>query len=484
VNQVVAYPEKPINRLNLSERMLGRRTTLKLAQEPQTQAEADLAGDIFWSVFRHDPKMREETPEGREGNRILMDYMMNNSGYSQAQAKVAGNLPAAMFSSNLLYLHLTSEEVAQEILKKQEEAQAAAQRKQEAENAANALSAAGMPGEAAEARAAAAAAAADHQAAVQALQELGEKLEKDTVARASLMSAGKKAAEEGEKIAQEMEGWGMGAGEESAMNPDEAQRFLDQRRGKLARIAQMIGRMKGLALKARASDPKPYGYVPHGAEYSHDLLRAFPEQAARLSNANHPALRVMAVRDYLDNGLLSWQMASEGKEAGDFYMLVDESASMSDGPEIAAKGVALGVAKAAREDGRNYRIGSFSSDRDVRELSSDDDWKAHMAWASRFQNGGTDFGLALTWAMNRMTADGVTNNDLVIVTDGDGYLTAEVRQQFEHFKEATGTRLFFIPIGFDGGHSRLTPVADKIFSIDDIARDADSVAREIGGWMR
>lgn len=484
MNQVSAYPEKPISRLNLSERMLGRRTTLELAQEPKTQAEADLAGDIFWSVLRHDPKMHEEAPEGREGNRILMDYMMSNSGYSQAQSKVAGNLPAAMFSSNLLYLHLTSEEVAQEILKKQQEAEEAAQRKQQAEAAAQALAAAGMPGEAAQARADAADAAADHQAAVEALKALGEKLDTDTVARASLMAAGRKAAEEGEKIAQEMEGWGVGAGEESAMNPNDAQRFLDERRGKLAKIAQLIGRMKGLALKARASDPKPYGYVPHGAEYSHDLLRAFPEEATRLSSANHPALRVMAVRDYLDNGLLSWQMASEGKEAGDFYMLVDESGSMSGDDEIAAKGVALGVAKAAREDGRNYRIGSFSSDKAVRELSSDDDWQAHMRWASQFQSGGTDFDLALEWAMKRMTADGVINNDLVIVTDGDGYLTADVRQQFEHFKEATGTRLFFIPIGFDAVNSRISPVADKIFSISDIARDADNVAREIGGWMR
>lgn len=481
---VTAYPQRPVSRLNLAERMLGRRTDLNLAKEPETVAQADLAGDVFWSLLRHEPKFHEETPAGREGNRMLIDYMMDNPGYKAAQEQVAGNLPAALFSSSLMYLHLTSEEVAQDILKKQQEAEEAAQRQQEQQNAADAFANAGMQEQAAEARAAAAQAAADHQAAVAGLAELKEKLDGDTVARAALMNAGKQAAAEGERMAAEMEGWGMGAGEEGQINPQDALDFLKSRKGKLAKIAQMIGRMKRVALKARASDPQPFGYMPRGAEYAQDLTRVFPEQAARLSNQNHPALRAMAVREYLESGLLSWKMAAEGKEAGDFYMLVDESGSMSGMPEIAAKGVALGVAKAAREDGRNYTVGSFSSDCGIRELKSGDSWKAHMAWAAEFQGGGTDFDEALTWAIDRMEADQVTNNDLVIVTDGDGYLSHEVKRRFTHFKEATGTRLFYVPIGFDPAHSRLFSLADKVLPISDITSDAETAAREIGSWMR
>ena len=481
---VKAYPEKPISRLNLAERMLARRTELPLAKEPGSVAEADLAGDVFWSVFRHEPRMNVETPDGREGNRMLIDYMMDNPGYAAAQQQVAGNLPAAIFSSSLMYLHLTSEEVAQDILKKQQEAAEAAQRQQEQQAAAEAFSQAGMQQEAAEARAAAAQAGAEHQQAVAEMAALKEKLDGDTVARASLMAAGKKAAAEGEAMAAEVEGWGMGAGEERQINPQDALAYLNARKGKLARIAQMVGRMKRVALKARASDPQPYGYMPHGAEYAQDLTRIFPEQAARLSQQNHPALRAMAWQEYMDNGLLSWKMAAEGREAGDFYMLVDESGSMIGDPEIAAKGVALGVAKAAREDGRNYTVGSFSSGRGIRELRSGASWQQHMGWAAAFQNGGTDFDEALTWAINRMEGDQVTNNDLVIVSDGDGRLTHEVKQRFIHFKEATGTRLFFIPIGYDAEGSSLFGIADKVLPIDDITSDAETVAREIGGWMR
>ena len=481
---VKAYPEKPVSRLNLSERMLGRRTALALARQPETQAEADLAGDIFWSIFRHDPRLREETPEGREGNRILMDYMMKNSGYQTAQSQVAGNLPASIFSSNLMHVHLTSEEVAQEILKKQEEAEKAAKRQAEKKAEQQAAQAAGKHKEAAQAGAAAAEAGADQQAALEALQGLAEKLDGDTVAKASMMAAGKKAAEEGQKIAAEMQGWGLEPGEEGTINPQDALEYLKSRKGKLERIAQMVGRMKKVALNARATDPKPYGYTPHGAEYSRDLLRVFPDQAARLSQANHPALRMMAVQEFLDTGLLSWEMAADGKEAGDFYMLVDESGSMSGSPEIAAKGIALGIAQAAKADGRNYTIGSFSSYEDVREINSGADWKAHMEWATTFQGGGTDFNLALEWAMRKMEADEVTNNDLVIVTDGDGNLTPEMAQRFTHFKEATGTRLFFIPIGFDPKSSRLHAISDKILPVDDLTQDAEGVAREIGSWMR
>lgn len=481
---VKAYPQKSISRLNLAERMLAARTDLPLAKEPGSVAESDLAGDVFWSVFRHEPRLKEETPAGREGNRLLLDYMTDNPGYKEAQAQVAGNLPAAIFSSTLMHMHLTSEEVAQDILKKQQEAEEAAQRQQQQEAAADALAAAGQQEAAAEARAAAAQAGEEHQAAVAAMAEMKEKLDGDTVARASLMAAGKKAAAEGQQMAAEMEGWGLGAGEETKINAQDALDFLKARRGKLAKIAQMIGRMKRIALKARASDPQPFGYMPRGAEYSQDLLRVFPEQAARLSTNNHPALRALAVREYLDNGFLSWKMDAEGKEAGDFYMLVDESGSMGGMPEIAAKGVALGVAKAAREDGRNYTIGSFSSDRGIRELRSGATWQEHMAWASAFQGGGTDFNEALNWAMTRMEGDQVTNNDLVIITDGDGYLRHETAKRFTHFKEATGTRLFFIPIGFDPESSTLAAIADKVLSIDDITSDAETVAREIGGWMR
>ena len=481
---VKAYPEKAVSRLNLSERMLGRRTELALARQPETQAERDLAGDIFWSIFRHDPRLQPETPEGREGNRILLDYMMKNPGYQQAQNQVAGNLPASIFSSNLMHVHLTSEEVAQEILKKQEEAEEAAKRQAEKKLEQQAAQAAGLNKQAAEAGAAAAEAGADHKAALEALQGLAEKLDGDTVAKASMMAAGKKAAEEGQKIAAEMQGWGLEPGEEGTINPQEALEYLRNRKGKLQQIAQMVGRMKKVALNARATDPKPYGYTPHGAEYSHDLLRVFPEQAARLSQANHPALRIMAVQEFVDSGLLSWQMAADGKEAGDFYMLVDESGSMSGRPEIAAKGIALGIAQAAKADGRQYKIGSFSSYEPVREVNSDADWKAHMEWATTFQGGGTDFNLALEWAIQQMEADEVTNNDLVIITDGDGNLTPEMAQRFTHFKEASGTRLFFIPIDYDATASRLYAISDRILPIDDVTQDAESVAREIGSWMR
>ena len=481
---VKAYPEKANSRLNLGERMLARRTELPLAKAPANVAEADLAGDVFWSIFKHEPKLTEVPPAGREGNRLLLDYMMSNPGYTAAQEQVAGNLPAALFSSSLMYLHLSSEEVAQDVLKKQQEAEEAAKRQQEQEAAADAFAGAGMSKEAEEARAEAAKAGAQHKAAVDGLAALKEQLEGDSVARASLMAAGKKAADEGKAIAAEMEGWGMGAGDAGRLDPQEALNYLNSRRGKLARIAQMIGRMKRLALKARAADPQPYGYAPRGAEYAQDLTRIFPEQAARLSNNNHPALRALAIREYLDNGLLSWKMAADSKEAGDFYMLVDESGSMSGAEEIAAKGIALGVAKAAREGERNYTIGSFSSDEPVVEIDSEASWQAHMEWASNFQGGGTDFNLALTWAMDKMEGAKVTNNDLVIITDGDGRLTSDVARRFAHFKEASGTRLFFIPIGFDGSHSTLSAIADKILSVDDVTQDAESVACEIGSWMR
>lgn len=502
-NKIKALPSKTVQKLNLGERMLGKRLELELPDSvtAETESRQDLVGDTFFQMFKRDPRFKEQVPEGREANRLLLDWAGSNSGFKKARQTVRGNLPASITSAKLMYAHLTTDEVYQEALKKQDEADEAKKEAQKQQTMANAFgqAASDLEGEGdsdgaktqreneAQAKLDAGQALEKYNQAVAQLKEEIEKLENNKLAQASLNSAANEAEEEGEKVQAAMRGWGTDAGNQINSDPAQALKFMELYSEKLQQISEMIGRMKGIALNARKSI-KTTGFIPSDIEQSQDLTRTLPTELARLSQANHPALRTLAWVEYLDNGLRSWKMSGDGDKAGNFYAALDESYSMYGIEEIISKGVLLGICQTAKDEGREYRLGAFASNHnDIRELYSETSWEEHLNWASSFIGGGTSFDKALTWIMDAMEKDGEDGMELadaVVITDGYAPLSKEVADRWLEIKDETGARLLYIPVVPEDYDNKLKDIADKVLPITSLQDGGENIAKQTASWLR
>lgn len=169
-------------------------------------------------------------------------------------------------------------------------------------------------------------------------------------------------------------------------------------------------------------------------------------------------------------------------------------------PEVAAKGLALGIARSLQEDKiekRSYALTTFGSDRDPTITVTDkDDWKQHLDWARKAPYGGTSFDLALRNAMGhieKMQKAGVLGADVVLITDGECGLSSKVKEEWLTFKEKIKARLFYIELG-GGWHygkksedfynAKMRDLADWSFHIPELTKEVaaeltEKIARSI-----
>lgn len=492
-----ALPDKSTLSLTPRQRGLGRLARIQLPREPGGVAEKDLAGDLFHSMFQVEPVDRPDVPEERQVNRALMDWMKETHGWEESRASTAGNLAASMMASSLMWAHLTNDETMAEALKKQEEAEAAANEARAQQAAANAMMQAAaqmeqagdaggagkLRAQAQQAQAHAAAAqqnAAD--AAAQAAAMMGEAREKP-LKNAKMAAAAKATAQQAKEVAEAAAGWGMGSGSLVNTDPKAALEFLKHNTGKIARIARLAGRMRGFALQAR-KERAPRGIIPTRVGLTQDMHHVFTSELAMLRPDAPPAMRAQKIAQFVDSGLLGYVPTGEAEKDGPFVAAVDVSPSMRwpDAREIVAKAVALGVAQAAKMDGREYILFAFGSDpRLITVVKSDMGWGEHLKWAQASQNGGTDFDLAIGKAIELL--GDLCRADCLFISDGEAGVAGETVQMWRAFQEATGARMFYVPVG-RGGYIDIEDLADQVYHLADLDEETGAgLAAQLGRWI-
>jgi len=244
---------------------------------------------------------------------------------------------------------------------------------------------------------------------------------------------------------------------------------------KLAKIADLIGRLKGIALSSRNSKTAD-GFTPNGVEYTKDFSRIFTNELVKLSQSN-PS-RNLAVAQWAEQGLMGWEMEAEKQEKGNFYAAIDGSGSMRN--RIAtAKSFALALAQIAREDGRDYKMIEFGAGDDpLIEISSTDTIGEHFKWASSFLNGGTDFNKPLEYILDHIEADAIPDADIVFVTDGTATMQSRTVNRFKELQEEHGFKLYAIYI-HSQPNSELSGLAEKSFNLKS-EDDWEEIAAQIG----
>jgi uncharacterized protein with von Willebrand factor type A (vWA) domain len=485
-NTVKALPQISTLQLTPGDRAMGRLASINLPDAPEGDAQADLAGDIFFEMFQSSPTAREEVPEERGVNRSLLDWMGSTHGWGEARTSTIANMPASMAASGLMWAHLQTDEVLKEALNQQEEASqktAEAKAKQMAADAMAQSSNREMQRQAGQVQAEADQLRQEAAAAAAAAQAIVEDAQGKPFKQAAMMAAAKEASKEAGETAEAMAGWGLGPGSHIYSDPKAAQDFLAANQGKIARIARLAGRMRGFALQSR-KERVPMGFVPTEVGLTQDLMRLFPTELFLLRPDAPAFLRVGKVTQFMEAGLLGYKPVGDAEKRGPFVAAVDVSPSMRVGDrEIVAKAVALGVAQVAKQEGRPYVLFAFGSDkRLMTAVTSKDDWSAHLNWTANSQNGGTDFDMALTEVMRHLVEMGKDSKgaDALFISDGEAGVGQGTRSDWRDFAAQTGARLLYVPVA-KSYYTDMEDTADKVIHVADLDEDAgEELAGELG----
>lgn len=463
--------------LSSYERALGRMVDIETgATQPDTAGLRDLVGDCFWACYKPEVTLKDPVPAGREFNATMLKWLQGSPAWESTRATtLAGIFPSAM-SAGLLYQGLINDETIKEAMQKEKEAEKAAQAAEEAAKEAAAQKAAadatGDPAlqqaaqNAAQKAAQAQAQAGQKKAAAQAQleQTLGKK-HADAVRGTILQQANEKT----EKAVDMMTGWGLEPGTltagDSAKVLDTLKRLDQKNTGWIAKITELMGRVKGTALQAKAKQTHTSGVV-YSDGFTSKLHNIFPSELALLRPDSNPLLRATQMASYADHGLIGLIEGTQSEKQGDMLIFCDESGSMRGLPVLRAKALSLGIGQAAKEGGQEYQIFSFG-DRIFHGVNSSQGIPAHMEWAGKFaDDSGTDFNAVIDAAIQYIEnlPEGRREScDVVVITDGGSSIRDEVAARFRELQKVLGTRLVGVLVQVQS--NGLASVTDRVIHV-------------------
>lgn len=276
--------------------------------------------------------------------------------------------------------------------------------------------------------------------------------------------------------------WGSEAGELQRLPPDEKMALMAQLIGnpKLRRLAEMVGRMKRLALSKRAT-----------------RITMVPEEVVDVTQGNNPARilssELMLLEDpdrdvlfykrFVDRELLEYELKGKEKLAkGPIVCCIDNSGSMKGDRELWSKAVALALAEVARKDRRRFHVVHFGGPSDPLKTFSllpiergKERLEKMLAIATYFLGGGTDFEDPLTEAAALVKDD--PKADVVFITDGGARLSPGFQDAYRKVKKDYDFRIFTVVIM--GTEKTLEAVSDETFHLVDLVRQGDGVAAKV-----
>lgn len=310
--------------------------------------------------------------------------------------------------------------------------------------------------------------------------------------RAAARQAAQDAGEQLDDVCGRAAAWGVDA-ELQRLSADERMRLADRlTSGKLREFADLIGRFRQLARAQRSRRVEHARGEYVGVTLGDDLGSLIP---AELANLAVPALRADFAARYAESRLMVYDQRGDEHEAqGAIIALIDCSWSMQDPftmtfgtgapspgdeavtAEAYAKALALALldqARAARPvreftailfDERVDKVFRFPAHQPL-------DHAHRIELAERFPGGGTDFMGPLEEAVKLLAAEHNTTGrqkaDLVLITDGDAWVSDQWVEQWWTHKRQLGFRAFGIEIG-RGGSPTVAAICDDTRTIADL----------------
>jgi uncharacterized protein with von Willebrand factor type A (vWA) domain len=274
--------------------------------------------------------------------------------------------------------------------------------------------------------------------------------------------------------------FGLDPGTGSKTDLSAIRRILDRtlKSKKLREIVDNAGRFTALARSRQRIRACQGVDDVVGVRLSDDLPRLLPTELAALG---HPLLRVDAVRRLAEKQMMSREHQGVERVAkGPVMVWVDESGSM-DGPRIAtAKGLALAMAWVARKQRRWCSLVGFSSSEQLRSIVLPPgkwDEQALIGWCEGMFNGGTVVPFDKAEHLFAETDAPRGKTDILLVTDGETYSSADQLKRFLAWKEENQARLISLVIDCDG--STVAPYSDELHTMKSLSTAEDGVVAAV-----
>jgi len=468
-------------RVSTGEKAITRVLQTTVDSAPSNDGEHDLLSDSFLGLYKSGAQVIDDAPPERKVNQAIMDWTLCDKDFKESVQSTAGNIPASLAASSLLWESLRTDDSIQNALNRQRQADDLEKRaKKEEQEAAETLQSAPEDQLGQEMVSNAATQKFENaeqirQMATEVAREAVEGIEKirqDPVKGQVVASAVYEAGQAANKVNAFMRGWGIDPGLTTEL--DDISEILEMANDSdFSMLALQLGRAKGIA-KQTIRDCKRSKFGPAAkVENTKDVSHIFPHEIALMHPSVHVAVRAKRIQRFASDGLPGWQPLESSVIGGNFAAYVDDSGSMGWGQgsnAVAAKGVAMGVAKATMEDlkDRSYELYTFESDvDDDHHVTDKDDWKAHCKWASYSRGGGTNFDAVLTHAIARIKewSHGDKAIDIMMISDGICNPSPQVMDAFEKTKKESGARLMYVQLG-RYNNERMQSLADAFIAFD------------------
>ncbi len=297
-----------------------------------------------------------------------------------------------------------------------------------------------------------------------------------------IRSAIQKGAEEAKEMSQFLNAFGSEPGQPCTLPMEEkvkmAQKIKDN--PTLKKIAQIAGRFQRLALHYQNTKTK------HGVDEivditcGNDLSRIVPTELVLMDD---PDLDILFYQKYSERKLLQFEMqGKETKGKGPIIICIDNSGSMAGEREAWAKGFALGLLTIARKQKRNFAIIHFGNATELKTFTFDKKVNSEelLIALSHFFGGGTNFERPLREAMSLMYEENsiLKKADIVFVTDGECSMGPESSKFYTGNKEKLQFKTYGVLI--QTSTETLPFPTDTTFKLDALQND-DIILKTVFG---
>jgi hypothetical protein len=294
-----------------------------------------------------------------------------------------------------------------------------------------------------------------------------------------------------------LDAWGIEEGRGLDLSPKDLF-FLMKMIGDtaLANMASLIGRVHGVAQKT-IQGRAPVQVMVDDVGYTKRIPFLFPQEVVSLTDFN--PYREQAIQEYLKDGLPGITQSTQSVYEGTFIAAVDESGSMDQVPNgaesrdhtraVIAKAIALGLAKAARENGQLFDIFGFGTSSQQTESMKPTTSSADLLrWAAHNFDGGTNFDSAICHALEifwELEEDERYSSDFLMITDGECDINQDTVDAFAEAREKYGVRFILLYIGSDDSFQKntmtkeLQTISDKIIKFTGVDEIAQALATEV-----
>lgn len=484
----------------------------------------DLAEDVFYSLYKHRPELRdeEEVTASHLFNHKLVDEMMQSEDYNRLRMNTRFDMVASALGSEIIHdqLYQNIEQARNAYLERKRQAEAAGQQFNEpdffqqvndlhakerglqqlqnqlaqgqngGQGGAGFNQGKGPTGKktnmsAAQKKKLQDAINAQLAEVKKAQQQLNQTVAQHGNPMQNVMNNAVKAAntEVGE-VVEFMGQWGLDGGDPNIrISYEDKKDALKRIRAsdKLKKFAQLIGRFKKLAIQEQKRKVPDGKAVIKDVTVGNDLEKILPSELMLLG---HPIAKRLFKMKYTEKQLLQYEKdAFENVGKGPIIALLDVSGSMSGEREMWSKALALALLEVAQKQKRHFACCHFTAKLEhtweipAGSLKPQDIFDI----AEKFAGGGTFFDPPIEWSMKIIQQDRFKKADIVLVTDGDAGLTDEVIEKFNALKKEKQFKLrsVLIDVGGDASTHSVGQISDHVMSISDMANLNDSAASQI-----